>query len=467
MNLRRTGLWLTLTLTLLLGAVSCGGSSSPQPPEKPVITAFSATPASIEAGGSSRLAWSVSGADSLTLEPGIGTVSGTSATVLPTATTTYTLTARNAGGTATATAQVVVSPAVNPNIALVYNWFKSVQLANGLVPSCECGDSNYAISLYDQALSSMAFLAMGDTARAQKVLDVFNGRVDSELKAGKGGFWQFRPRSGVPAKIGSRWLGDNAFLLAAIYSFQAQTGDNLRYAAMRDALQAWIVSLQDTDGGLFSGYRADDTLNTLKVTEGNIDAFGAIPGYTAFHAKVLAFFKSQRWDTTDRMLISWVGSPNWKYATDNVSWAYCAIDTFPTSTFLYAEAHFATTKTATQNGATLTGFGFDADKDTINPEASMGMAVAYRLAGNESKAGYYLAEAEKELLPGTLDPSARGLPYGTNPGTAYADDVLAPNMIDRPWVSGSAWYLFAQKGYNPFAYARARGIPAADQFWNE
>ena len=44
---------------------------------------------------------------------------------------------------------------------------------------------------------------------------------------------------------------------------------------------------------------------------------------------------------------------------------------------------------------------------------------------------------------------------------------MGAGMLDRPWVSASAWYLFTTKGFNPFGYARARGIPAADQFWNQ
>ena len=415
MTIRRALASFAFSVLGLLAWVSCGGSGEPsQPPAKPSITSFTASPTTIEAGGSSLLAWSIADADTASIDPEVGTVTGNSITVAPSQTMTYTLTASNSAGTATATAQVIVTPPINPNPALVYNWFKSVQLPNGLVPSSEGTDNSYSVSLYDQALSVMAFLAMEDPGRAEKILDFFNGRVDSELKAGKGGYWQFRPNSGVPAKVGSKWLGDNVYFLAAIYNYQHQTGDTSRYAAMRDALQNWILGLQDSDGGLFSGYQADDSLNTLKVTEGNIDAFGAIPGYTAFHAKILAFFKNQRWDSTDHMLISWVGSPSWKYACDNVSWAYCAIETFPESTLQFAEGHFVTTKTTTKNKATLTGFCFDADLDTIHLEACMSMTAAYGLAGNAAKASHYLAEAEKTMLPGLTDSSTRGLPYATN-----------------------------------------------------
>ncbi|HEX9082042.1 MAG TPA: hypothetical protein VF768_07165, partial [Holophagaceae bacterium] len=99
----------------LLG-LGCGGSGggsgsgSPQP-GNPTIASFAANPSTLTAGQSSTLTWSVSGATSLNLGPGIGAVTGTTVTVSPTTTTTYTLTATNAAGSATASATVTVTPA--------------------------------------------------------------------------------------------------------------------------------------------------------------------------------------------------------------------------------------------------------------------------------------------------------------------------------------------------------------------
>jgi hypothetical protein len=81
-----------------------------QAPAKPRITSFSASPASITAGGSATLRWSVSGATSLRITPAVGAVSGTSISVRPAATTTYTLIAANSAGEASATATVTVNP---------------------------------------------------------------------------------------------------------------------------------------------------------------------------------------------------------------------------------------------------------------------------------------------------------------------------------------------------------------------
>jgi peptidoglycan/xylan/chitin deacetylase (PgdA/CDA1 family) len=80
--------------------------------QKPTIQSFTATPASIIAGQSSTLAWSTTGAVALSIDQGVGAVTGTSKSVAPTATTTYTLSASNAAGTTTATVTVNVAPVV-------------------------------------------------------------------------------------------------------------------------------------------------------------------------------------------------------------------------------------------------------------------------------------------------------------------------------------------------------------------
>ena len=82
----------------------------------PVISSFTATPASINAGQSSTLQWSVQNADAVSISS-IGTVpsSGTRS-VSPAATIVYTLTATNASGSATKTATVTVQGGTGPVI---------------------------------------------------------------------------------------------------------------------------------------------------------------------------------------------------------------------------------------------------------------------------------------------------------------------------------------------------------------
>jgi hypothetical protein len=97
-------------------AMACGGGGSkssstntgtPSPgPTVPVIQSLTASPSVISGGGSSALNWTVSNATSLTLSG--SAVTGTSKSVSPTITTTYTLVASNAQGSASASVTVSV-----------------------------------------------------------------------------------------------------------------------------------------------------------------------------------------------------------------------------------------------------------------------------------------------------------------------------------------------------------------------
>jgi PKD repeat protein len=85
-----------------------GGGGTPNP-VAPTITAFTATPATIDEGDSTTLSWTVTGTvTSLSINQGVGAVSGTSTMVSPTTTTTYTLTASNGSASDTATVTVTV-----------------------------------------------------------------------------------------------------------------------------------------------------------------------------------------------------------------------------------------------------------------------------------------------------------------------------------------------------------------------
>lgn len=91
----------------------------------PVINSFTASPATIEDGSSSTLSWNVSDADSISINRGIGTVTGPtgSVQVTPGANTTYTLTATNEAGDVTAQVTVTV---VQDNLPLpVINSFSA------------------------------------------------------------------------------------------------------------------------------------------------------------------------------------------------------------------------------------------------------------------------------------------------------------------------------------------------------
>ena len=91
----------------------------------PVINSFTVSPTAIAAGGSATLSWNVTGADTVTIDNGVGSVAAGSGSqsVSPAATTTYTLSATNGDGTNTATATGTVAPAGS------YRYFRFVPVA--------------------------------------------------------------------------------------------------------------------------------------------------------------------------------------------------------------------------------------------------------------------------------------------------------------------------------------------------
>jgi hypothetical protein len=78
------------------------------------IQSFTANPTQVVAGSNTTLSWDVSGADSVTIDQGVGTVTTSgSKLVMPPSTVTYTLVATANGSTATSSVQVVVLPALH------------------------------------------------------------------------------------------------------------------------------------------------------------------------------------------------------------------------------------------------------------------------------------------------------------------------------------------------------------------
>lgn len=89
------------------------------------ITSFTATPSSIAWGHSSTLSWTVAGATSMSIDFGVGVVTGTSVTVSPDYTTTYTLRVLNSHGNST---QATTTVTVLQPTTLTADFFP---LANG------------------------------------------------------------------------------------------------------------------------------------------------------------------------------------------------------------------------------------------------------------------------------------------------------------------------------------------------
>lgn len=343
--------------------------------------------------------------------------------------------------------------------AQVSAWLAQNQRGNGLVTST----GSTFVSLYDQGLAALAFMAVGDNVRAERIFDYFNGRMLSEFQVTQGGFYQFRDAvSGVPT--GNRWLGDNAWLLIALNHYAARVNAT-RYSTMQTALTGWIRRLQNADGGLSGGYQPNGG-TIITGTEGLLDAYFAVPGYDVFHSRLLGYFRNYRWSRTERVLYNEPlnsGSP-YRYAMDCFSWAYCMIDDFPASVLTSAN-RFVNAQRATRNGASVLGYAPDPDKDVVWLEGTGQMVVAFQLAGDSASANLYLQEMRKMLFQDAAGANTRTMPYATNRGTGYGADLFWQGVDTNGAISSCTWYLYAVLRFDPFAVGRGKNVPVGDRFW--
>ena len=103
-----------LIILLFVFLSACGGVTPGTDP--PTINSFTADSYHITSGESVTLSWNVAGADSVTINQGIGTVASTGTKVVnPTATITYTLTATNTTDNVTSTVTINVGIIPEPD----------------------------------------------------------------------------------------------------------------------------------------------------------------------------------------------------------------------------------------------------------------------------------------------------------------------------------------------------------------
>ncbi len=124
----------------------------------PVIGSFTATPASIAPGQSSTLSWTLSGGapTTLSIDNGVGSVLGaTSMSVSPIATTTYTLTASNSGGTTTRS----VTVSVTSGVTIVWSGSVSFTAKTTTVETDGAGAQKFVTS--NQSVSGTISLSFG------------------------------------------------------------------------------------------------------------------------------------------------------------------------------------------------------------------------------------------------------------------------------------------------------------------
>ncbi len=325
---------------------------------------------------------------------------------------------------------------ITADIEYVYNWFAMVRHDNGLHTSSIPGQ---VFSLYDNALAAMVYTMLGEYEYAADIFDYFDTRILTELQDDWGGFVQIRDLNGNYGDIGNRWLGDNAWFLTAIHYYHQQTGTT-EYQALADALEVWILSLQNADGGLNSGYDPTGFMQ-YPVTEAMIDSYNAVSGYTTYHQELETYLLQTRVDTQYGVFMAWPGHPTYQYSLDTIGWAYLGMPGWSDEILAIADQLFL----FEENG--IYGYCADVDKDTIFTELTLTMAAAYNKAGNTVVANSYIEYMETLFFD--INPTTKGLPYTTSRATGYADFPLWETVETDAHLSGNAWYIFSKMRLNP------------------
>ena len=196
----------------------------PAVPAAPVIARFLAEPKSVEAGAQAMLNWEVSGATEVAIEPGIGKrPPADRAPVKPQKSTTYVLTATNAGGTVSGEAFVEVklknSDAPVGRARQLYldgeAKLRARQFAEGLAllrQAAEAGETRAMIELGE------IFMTEGDGHKQDEKQAVLWFR-----KAAEAGDWEGMLRLGACYDLGSG-VPENDQLAALWYRRAADSG---------------------------------------------------------------------------------------------------------------------------------------------------------------------------------------------------------------------------------------------------
>lgn len=324
------------------------------------------------------------------------------------------------------------------NPAKVYGWLLAQQAPTGLLGNQE---NEYFCGVYTNALAAICYIHQGDIAGAERIFAFFDGHLDSVAKELPGGFVQFWDAQTGGAYLESdRWVGDNAWLLIALNYHYYITGKNT-YAQMRRTIAEWLISLQDTDGGIMSGYNADG-LMWWKSTEGNLDCYVALVEYPNEQNKIGQFLQQKMWIPAESRFR--MGSTVAESALDGCSLGVAVFGGDYAAALQYAETALARQKRSDATGSIVAGFSDFVGDDRIWLEGTGQMVVAYHVGRQPGKAEQFLSELDKAMMPSPRYPDTVGLPCHTN------DPAWATGSTNI-FVPSQAWYLFGAWRFNPMS----------------
>jgi len=337
--------------------------------------------------------------------------------------------------------------------------------------------------IYDNALALIAFLARGnkdDLRRAKILADAFvyaqnndryykdgrlrNAYMSGDLKdhiTGKAripGWWDSTKRKWYEDRFHvSTHTGNLAWVMIALLSYYKKKG-GIQYLKAAERIGEWIErETYDNrcNGGYTGGYEGwepNPTKITWKSTEHNIDVYVAftllyeITGNLkwknrAFHAKK---FVEAMWNTSDKHFWTGTGNDGCSINKSNIpldiqAWALMALGRY-NSALVWAENNCYVEADG------FKGFDFNNDKDGIWFEGTAQMAVAYQINDEIDKANFYISELVKAQLYAP-NANGKGIVAASHDGVTTGFNW---KYFSRLHIGATAWYIFAELGYNPY-----------------
>ena len=326
------------------------------------------------------------------------------------------------------------SPGAPP--AQVYAWIKGQQQATGVVRNQE-GDP--FSGLYVDGVAALCYLHQGDVARAEKIFDFFDTYRQKSWgadKAHRGFPGAINADTGVVDEKSDRWIGDNSWLLLALNYHRALTGSK-KYAALHGAMEDWLISLQDPDGGIESGFNKSGPM-TFKSTEGNLDTYAALVDRPEARQKIYTWLTENMYvESAGRFR---TGTTVQDTALDCCSWAVAALGPSFGRCLTYAETHYIQSAPMdARPGFMAKGFGDLPGKKRVWFEGTGEMIVAYRAAGRPADAEKWIAQMAAQSVQGQ---NGIGWPCSSTDGPWTGSTT-------RLFVPSNTWYLFGSWKFNP------------------
>lgn len=225
----------TLTAEDVTGSITRSTTVKVVPATIPVISSFTSMPSTIQGGQSSTLQWDVTGARTISIDHGVGTVPASGSTaVTPSENTTYTLTATSPAGSRTATTAVTVSgislpvitsflaspPLIHPGQTSHLQWdIKGAKSAsidhgvgtvalNGSTPVSPSDNTTYTLTATNMAGSTTSKALVSLTQSLPPVINSFTATPDT-ISPGQSSTLQWSVRHGSILNIAGRlnWRG--------------------------------------------------------------------------------------------------------------------------------------------------------------------------------------------------------------------------------------------------------------------